>query len=358
MKISCPRCGADVIYDPSEKQLFCEHCNTYSDIKRIKNFKLDLNSTYDEFECSSCGAKLVTDKTTVITRCVFCGSQQMIKQKISGNFKPKRIIPFKISKEEFIKIFKTHINKRIFAPSSFKKNSIITEVKGLYVPFYIYNADLLVHMRGLATKNTNHGEEKKWFECQHEETISIPIDASVKLDDSIMATLEPFDFYDLVEFNPSYLAGFQADCLDEPIETIYSKVDERIIIPSNSLNDDMPGYEQKSGVRFYDIKQQGEPEYILLPIWFFNLNHEGKKYSYAVNGQTGKVVGEVPLDKVKYYLMLKVFTVLLIRNSNFSFNTIIYKNWKCFFGYSLSHIFYGFIMGVWYGCILGYKKLV
>ena len=93
LKIPCPRCGADISYDPGSGKLYCEYCGSYSDISSLETLNYEKEKTeqnytesniYDEFHCSSCGAKLVTDKTTTITRCVFCGSQQLIKQRLNA----------------------------------------------------------------------------------------------------------------------------------------------------------------------------------------------------------------------------------------------------------------------------------
>ena len=161
MKIACPKCGADIAFDPTTGKVYCEYCGSYSDISEVElnqynkekvapqnqqenvpsygAIKEDDSDLYDEFHCSSCGAQLITDKTTTITRCVFCGSQQMIKQRMNGRFEPKKVLPFKINQQNFINIYKTFVHKKIFAPNEFRENPIIKEIKGLYVPYYLYN---------------------------------------------------------------------------------------------------------------------------------------------------------------------------------------------------------------------------
>ncbi len=39
--------------------------------------------------------------------------------------------------------------------------------------------------------------------------------------------------------------------------------------------------------------------YVLLPVYLLNCEYGGQKYQYAINGQTGKTVGELPVSKGK-----------------------------------------------------------
>ncbi len=324
MKIACPKCGADIKYDPEKGKVYCNHCNTFSsieeiDLKQFKNHIEDEQNNkeviYDEINCSSCGAKLITDKATTITICAFCGSQQLIRQRLTGRFEPKKIIPFKLSQEEFIKKYHESIKKRIFAPSSFKNNYSITEVKGLYVPYYIYDADLSIYGRGKASNNSDSNNKTKWFEYQHTETISMPIDASLKLNDDFMTYLEPFDFYDLTSFNPAYITGFQAECVDEDKNSIYEKVNKKLNFrPFFAIQNHLQNYKQTAGLSIYDIKKENL-DYILLPVWFMNTKYKGKMYSYAINGQTGKVAGEIPISFIKYSAFIVMILFILVRNS-------------------------------------------
>ena len=156
MKIGCPRCGADIEYDIQSGKLYCQYCGSYSDVSEVelnqynkekkkeeaKQQEKTNNSNvasygaipdeqfdlYDEFHCSSCGAQLVTDKNTTITRCVYCGSQQMIKQRLSGRFEPDKVLPFKITRDDFLGIYRKFINKKILASNEFRKNGYINQV--------------------------------------------------------------------------------------------------------------------------------------------------------------------------------------------------------------------------------------
>ena len=338
MKIACPKCGADIAFDPSSGKLYCEYCGSYSDIKevelnqynkeKVKDNSLNQNSNapsygatandgadiYDEFHCSSCGAQLITDKSTTISRCVFCGSQNLLKQRLSGRFEPNKVLPFKITKDRFVNIYKTFVQKKIFAPNEFRNNPFITETRGLYVPFYLYNYDIISYGRGEAQRRSDKTTYYKWFEHQEKSSSLIPVDGSSRLDDSIMSSLEPYNMNELTDFNPAYLTGFQSEKTDETAEALDLKAENRAIMHTKrTIENCQSPYRMTGGYIITDLYKKCDPEFALLPIWFVNCYFKNQKYSYAVNGQTGKVVGEIPLSKSKFYtLMGMLSTVALI----------------------------------------------
>jgi len=160
MKIACPRCGADVVFLPSNQKCYCDYCGSTIDISEFNLDKFhsakidtsDQDDIYAEFHCSSCGAQLVTDSNTVVTKCLFCGSQQMIKERLSGRFEPQEVLPFKIDKKTFEDQYAKYIKKRWLAPDEFRNNPNVVETRGLYVPFYIYTMDESIYARGQAYK--------------------------------------------------------------------------------------------------------------------------------------------------------------------------------------------------------------
>ena len=237
----------------------------------------------------------------------------MIKQRLTGRFELQKLLPFKITKEDFIRIYKDFLQKRRLAPKEFRDHPFITETRGLYVPFYLYNYDIISYGRGVAERRTSRNIYIKLFEYQVGEEALIPIDGSSRLDDSIMASLEPYNYNELVNFNPAYITGFQAESTDEIKESLDVKAENRAIMHSRTvLSGLLKGYKHEGGFLISDIKKKINPEYVLLPIWFLNTNFEGKKYSYAVNAQTGKVVGEIPLSKPKFMGLMSILVCIAI----------------------------------------------
>ena len=340
MKIACPKCGADVSFDPSSGKCYCDHCSSYIDVSefelkqyekekqhaqamndeqieenaRIKdNINQDPNDLYDGFRCESCGAQLITDKTTTITRCVYCGSQQMIKQRLVGKFEPLALIPFKIDKESFIYQYKNFVNSMRLAPEEFRNNPNINETKGLYVPFHLFEYNIKTYGRGVGEYKDDDHTFREWFEKSESEDVFVPVDGSVRLDDNIMSSLEPYYIEEMVDFNPAYITGFQSECTDETEESLNEKAEDRVFVHSIKRMKSLTGrYTQVGGLLTSDMHMINTPKYVLLPIWFVNCIYKDKKYSYALNGQTGKVVGEIPLSKPKFRSLMTLLVAIAI----------------------------------------------
>jgi DNA-directed RNA polymerase subunit RPC12/RpoP len=319
MKIACPKCGADVAFNPITGKCHCDYCGSDVDIDKFElnqyeKAKADEEASkatqeskstgtqddlYDEFHCSSCGAKLITDKTTTITHCVFCGSQQMIKQRLTGKFAPTECIPFKINHNQFVNIYKNFIGTKRLAPKSFKQNPGIYEIKGLYVPFYFFEYNIKSYERGMACfiKYNN----RFFLEYESRTDGLIFVDGSLRLNDSLMSSVGPFYFGDIVPFNPAYLTGFQAEYTDDSEDVLRKKAEDKAVMyTARTVKSALAaGSSFLKGLRVCDLKEINKPKNILVPVWFLNCFYDGRKYSYLVNGQTGKVVGEVPIDKKK-----------------------------------------------------------
>ena len=139
MKISCPNCGSNIIYDVYKEKVYCETCNSFSPIFDVDIDKYyNKNTSLEEYSCSSCGAIIATENTSTVTKCAFCNSTQIIPQKLSKNFKPNYIVPFKIDKDSFKERYMEYVKDFRFLPKGFKNADNIEDVNGIYVPYYLY----------------------------------------------------------------------------------------------------------------------------------------------------------------------------------------------------------------------------
>ena len=144
----------------------------------------------------------------------------------------------------------------------------------------------------------------------------VPVDGSKKMDDTLMEAIEPYDASQTVEFKTAYLAGYLADRYDVPAGDCIPRANERM---QKSVKDcfisttgGFTGVQPKSS-RIHISK--GRARYALFPVWILNTTWRDKKYVFAMNGQTGKFVGDLPADrslKLKWQLIYGgVFAVLL-----------------------------------------------
>ncbi len=320
MKTACPRCGANVSFMPGTQKLYCEYCGSQIDVNEFDVDKLNEKKAvhFDEYTCSTCGAKLITDETTSITDCVYCGSRQIIKESFKGKFNPKALIPFNINRNQFVEIVTKRINKQILKSEDFLKSSKLMESKGVYVPYRIYTYDLTTYSRGQAEKVRDDTRYYNWFEMKVNHKIRIPQDSSKQLDDEMMRDVAPYDYSKLKNFDPLFLNGFLAEIGNESEEKLRKTIDEKILDETQkNIDGHLKGFYLKKGLMNVDINNETFID-ILLPVWIANIKYKNKNMTVAVNGQTGKIAGNIPntvfetMVKLLIVLIVLIFAVVLI----------------------------------------------
>ena len=140
----------------------------------------------------------------------------------------------------------------------------------------------------------------------------MPVDGSTKMDDALMESIEPYDFSGAVDFQTAYLAGFLADKYDVDSEQSIERANERIKKSTeNAFASTVQGYStvipESTSIRL----QNGKAKYALYPVWLLNTTWNGQRYTFAMNGQTGKFIGDLPLDKSAYKKWLFGLTGLI-----------------------------------------------
>lgn len=314
MKIACPRCGANVSFMPGTQKLYCEYCGSQVEVTEFEENKINENKVirFDEYTCSTCGAKLITDETTTITDCVYCGSRQIIKANFKGKFNPKALIPFNINRNQFIEIVTKRVKKQILKSEDFLKSTKLMESKGIYVPYRIYTYDLTTYSRGQAEKVSDDTRMYKWFEMKVNHKIRIPQDSSKQLDDELMSEVAPYDYSKLKDFEPIYLNGFLAEIGNESEEKLRQTIDEKILEETQkNIDGHLKGYYLKKGLMNVEINNETFID-ILLPVWIANIKYKNKNMTVAVNGQTGKIAGEIPNTVFEMMLRLLILLVILV----------------------------------------------
>ncbi len=328
----CPCCGGSIAFDASLQKLKCPYCDTEFEPEILTAYDEDLKldkeddiswdseagSSWQEGEaeglrsyvCKSCGGEIIGDATTAATSCPFCDNPVVMMGQLSGDLKPDLVIPFKLDRNAAKEALKKHCQKKIFLPKVFKDENHLDEIKGIYVPFWLYEADADADIRYKATRvrmwsdsNYNY-TETKFFSCSRSGSIgfeNVPVDGSSKMDDAMMESIEPFNMKDAVDFRTAYLAGYFADRYDVNAEESISRANIRIKRSTeDTFASTVKGYNtvvpEHSSIRL----SEGTAKYALLPVWLLNTSWEGKKYTFAMNGQTGKFVGDLPLDKSAY----------------------------------------------------------
>ena len=314
----CPGCGAE--FQMEDLHAYAAHMAE----KREDNMNWDTEagSPWQEgeadglriYSCTQCGGEIVADETTGATHCPYCDNPVVLTGHFAGLLKPDLVIPFKVDKKAAIEALQNHYKGKRLLPKVFKDQNHIEEVKGLYVPVWLFDADADADVQYEATKVHRWSDsEYNYTETRHYAVIrsggigfeNVPVDGSTKMDDTLMESIEPFDISDAVPFKTAYLPGYMADKYDVDAEASIGRANERI---KRSTEDafwsTVQGYDTVMPVESNINLRSGRARYALYPVWILNTDWNGQKFTFAINGQTGKIAGDLPMDKGAFWKYL------------------------------------------------------
>ncbi len=352
MEYKCQSCGGSMEFDSASQKLICPYCGASYDPaaydqmmqgqageqgqpeQMVGQFdetqQLQMNQQQQwnvneeglmSYICKNCGGEVVGDETLASTNCPYCDSPIIRNDQFSGMMRPEMLVPFKIDKKTAKEKLNEFISSKKLVPAVFKNQKHIDEIKGLYVPFWMFDATVFAEAQYSATRvrSVRDGEEISHFQVYRSGEISfqaIPVDAASKMEDDMMDSIEPFDMQEAVPFSTAYLAGFMADkydvspeeCMKRGLYRMKSSAEE---VLGNSLMDFSTHTVQASNIQI----QNSNSHYALLPVWVLNTTWNGTQYRFAMNGQTGKFIGDLPYDKSlykKYFIRTAIITMLIV----------------------------------------------
>ncbi len=265
------------------------------------------------YSCPSCGAELICDQSTAATACPYCGNPAIVPGQFSGALRPDSILPFRLSKDDAVQALRAHYKGKPFLPRSFTSANHIEQIQGVYVPFWLFDGGT----EGAASyraSNTNVYEAGDYeiTETRHYHVVragslafeKIPVDASSKMPDDHMDSIEPFDYAQLRPFSTAYLPGYLADKYDVTIDDSRDRADTRCRETlAQALRDTVTGYGACVTEREDIALRRGKVHYALLPVWMLSTKWRGQDFLFAMNGQTGKLVGDLPTDRGRFWGM-------------------------------------------------------
>lgn len=325
----CPCCGGAIEFDSKSQKMKCPYCDTEFDIDTLKSYGESLKSDADDsmnwktsaggewqsgetdglrtYVCNSCGGEIVGDENTGATSCPFCGNPVVMTGQFSGTLKPDIIIPFKLDKNAAKAGLQNHLTGKRLLPKVFKNQNHLDEIKGIYVPFWLFDADADANVRYKATTMRSWSDEDynytetSYYNVYRAGSVgfeNVPVDGSSKMPDDLMESIEPFNIKGAVDFQTAYLAGFLADKYDVSAESSIDRANERIKKSTEeTFASTVTGYNSVVPENSCVNLNNGKAKYALYPVWILNTTWNGNKYTFAMNGQTGKFVGDLPVDK-------------------------------------------------------------
>lgn len=333
----CPSCGAALAWDSGQQKMKCDHCDNTFDVEALKEYADEREEqpveeyAWEPYEasgelsglksyiCNSCGGVITGEETTAATHCPYCDSPVVLDNNVSGLLRPDIVIPFKQNKQAAIDAFARFCRKKAFLPGRFASDNHVEEITGLYVPFWLFDCGVDGKVRFDATK-TRHWSDSSYDYTQTDHFMVIreggaqfefvPVDGSQKMDDAFMEAIEPFDMSEGVSFETAYLAGYLADKYDVSAEESHPRANQRV---KNGLVELMrqtaTGYdsviEESTSIKVTD----GRVRYAMFPVWILSTRYKDKLYRFAMNGQTGKFVGNLPMSWGKFFAAFSGITL-------------------------------------------------
>lgn len=321
MIFKCNNCGGLMTFSPDKKEMYCEHCDSVATEA--------MNPSTEMSSCPNCGAPVEAGTYDSTTKCEHCGAAIVFEARVSGGYEPHIIIPFKIGKETVKQKLKMHFNKNLFLPSTFLQNAYLEKMEGIYVPFWMYDYDANYDYEATGTKirrwtsgNTEF-TETSIYRIQRNMDIDfdlIPVDASIKMVDGIMDLIEPYNYEAIEKFKASYMAGFDGEVYNYSYQDMEPRAKDKAAKYADMLvMQTINGYNNVRPERKALNLNPVGVNYALLPVWRYVYEYQGSFYEFYINGQTGKIVGEPPMSKMKMFGYTGFFFVLM--------NIILFLGW-------------------------------
>ena len=324
----CPNCGANINFDPGKQLLHCDFCDTDLSPDSVIQKDDAVESTYTEsqadatsetgyseytttiFTCKECGGEILAYDNTVATFCSYCGASTVLSSRIGHERAPEYIIPFKITKDQSAELYKKAVGKALFAPKYMKEDTTVEKIRGIYMPYWIYDfkEDRPASFRGQKDHRSGDYIIHEHYDVNLDvkaEYNGLSYDASSQFNDNLSEAIAPFDFNTAVPFNTSYMSGFYADAADTDARLYEDKA--RSIVTADIYNN----VARDPALKSITLKtesmtgltpEQSKSTLGYFPVWFLSCRNKDRVSYAVINGQTGEVATDVPVDYKKYLI--------------------------------------------------------
>lgn len=347
----CVHCQGKLVFDPSEQQLRCESCQALQPVPKesathsIVEYKLEDGLARDAargygletrtVSCQNCGAIVSLDSHLTATSCSFCSSNQVLELKDHRQvIRPESVVPFSIDKKVINDLFSRWVRSLWFRPNALKRLARVSEVRGVYIPYWVFDATVHSDWQALAGYyyyETEHYTERgadgrmehktrqvqkvRWVPADGARTDvydEFLICASKGLSQDLAARLQTFDTAFLKAYEPEYLVGWCAEeyqiGLNDSWQRAVTLMEQEQM---RRCSGDVPG-DTQMGLQVQNEFSDERFKHVLLPIWISAYRYKDRTFQFLVNGQTGEVQGKAPFSVWKItFLVLFVLLLLL-----------------------------------------------
>lgn len=332
----CPNCGATTQYDVAAGGVACEHCGYTLPVSGEKvgrqaeeyEFTLDAlkqaqqtwGTTHQMMHCDSCGAEILIPPGALTVTCPFCASNEVgVRAAAVSQIRPNTLIPFKVTPEMTHARAKEWLGKGWFHPKALANNAVIDRFSGIYLSFWTFAARIESRWKAevgyerterfydasARTWRTRVVIDWRWEDGRVDLSIAdLLIPGNSHVSRVILDKLLPFNLNELVEYDPDFLAGWQAQAYDIPLADAWDQGKEVMRDRAkNACRLDIHSPHVRNFSMVADFADEAW-RYSLLPVYLAAYRFENKVYQVMVNGQTGSVAGQKPVAWWKVWLAI------------------------------------------------------
>lgn len=349
-KFDCPACGAEAHWNPGKQALVCPYCGAVSPatletapggeevirehdlataLRNVPEDKRGWDAQKTSVRCQSCQAISVFDPGRVGQKCDFCGSPALVAyEEIKAAFRPESLLQMKLPETQVRDSIREWYRTRWFAPNKLKTKALTDTVKGLYIPYWTFDAQ--VHADWTADSGYHYYETESYTDSngqrktrQVQKTRWVPSSGSLDhfFDDELVPAtkgvqpdmlrkVEPYPTKQLVPYQAGFLTGwvvehYQLDLLSAARHS-REQMDGKLHAMCASQ---VPGDTHRNLQVHPDYSNQTF-KHILVPLWLLTYAYGHKTYQVLVNGYTGAIAGKYPKSWVK--IMLAILGALAV----------------------------------------------
>jgi DNA-directed RNA polymerase subunit RPC12/RpoP len=330
----CPRCAGIISYDAGDQELVCPYCGYKQPVgARVvglaaDRFEFTLETLGESergwgiarqsIQCASCNAVFTSSEGELSTTCPFCGSNRVSTQAaMHDTIRPGYLIPFSVERETCRTSVRDWLGRGWMHPPELRQVGAVAEFTGIYVPFWIFDADIDAHWRAeVGHEHTErHYSNGKWVTHTeirwrwesgdvHLPQHNLVVSGSSKLKADLVERLYPYDLTHLTSYDTAYLAGWHAQAYDIPLKPAWEVGKRRM---REHAKDACYDAIHSSHVRNFGMSADLNQErwrYVLLPVYSAAYTFQGEPYRVLVNGQTGAIAGRKPVSWQRVWLAI------------------------------------------------------
>lgn len=329
----CPSCSAPIAYKPEQQLFICDYCQSEYTPQAMEEYfahqeqkaaeraareierqekKAAANpevTQVHEYNCNHCGAHVVTDETTTATFCYYCHSPVIINTRLQGDFRPDQMLPFRISESQAKQGFLDWTKTKKYLPPNFTSDAQLEKMTGIYIPYWFVDSDVDVDYSGTSRAlrvwrvgNYQYTETTTYEHVRQGifHLTDVNIAAFGKIDQNLLNGIEPYEYEDLQTFSMPMLSGFFAEQYTVDESEAAPVMERQVSELANEMLQRSLGFTANIKETHKQLNRKDKDWlYTLLPVWVLTYQYNGKTYVYAMNGQTGKAFGELPLVESK-----------------------------------------------------------